>query len=588
MKDTLISRLSELIDNTESIYLDLSNRYQELHKQMQGSLKQSSETLACIDSKGGHNELRTRVDYTIKNAQTKFESISNKFSEMHSKDTQTHKKLQEEIESLDKINGHISTIREDSIEMEMISLNAMTTAIKAGEAGKAFSYITDELKSLAAKTITYTETLTQNGKKLQTQFDAFQKNLNNIQSSQKHLTEAFSENLTENFIQFKSTLENVLKEVCSIIEESEEVRQPISRLMEEIQLQDIIKQSLDHVIISLREFNDITDSNTNEGYRDELSFLISLSNLSMQLLNDISDKIESSIKTFKEHTSYLNNHVQKLEKRRTDFLERILQGSGQEESLDSVFSKSFDIINTLFSDIKSSMGKKKQLSREAGKIIKITGEIEKSFESFSSLIARFNNINIAARIEVAKQSILAGMRDTIAEMTQLTKRIENDVETSLNSTKEFIYTTNSTIQEYIENYRREEKNVEQFYSEISSVYNNLNYMKENVTSTLQNFSLYSQSFISNIQDTEKDINSLQELNKHITSVSDKLNDIRNQAKRQLNTLINETELESQEIENKKLQDLISRFTIFTHKETAGNIGGFSVEEGKESGDITFF
>ena len=34
--------------------------------------------------------------------------------------------------------------------------------------------------------------------------------------------------------------------------------------------------------------------------------------------------------------------------------------------------------------------------------------------------------------------------------------------------------------------------------------------------------------------------------------------------------------------------MVERFTIFTHKKTAGTIGRFAVEEGGEAGEVTLF
>ena len=47
-------------------------------------------------------------------------------------------------------------------------------------------------------------------------------------------------------------------------------------------------------------------------------------------------------------------------------------------------------------------------------------------------------------------------------------------------------------------------------------------------------------------------------------------------------------ISSYEIVNDKFKNLISQFTITAHKEVAGKIGGFEVEEGFSAGDITFF
>jgi hypothetical protein len=51
-------------------------------------------------------------------------------------------------------------------------------------------------------------------------------------------------------------------------------------------------------------------------------------------------------------------------------------------------------------------------------------------------------------------------------------------------------------------------------------------------------------------------------------------------------------LETWAIQNGRLRDLVTQFTITSHKEAAGKIGGFDVEASElntiESGDVTLF
>ena len=45
---------------------------------------------------------------------------------------------------------------------------------------------------------------------------------------------------------------------------------------------------------------------------------------------------------------------------------------------------------------------------------------------------------------------------------------------------------------------------------------------------------------------------------------------------------------SWELKDDRLKDLVTHFTITAHKEEAGEIGDFGVEDGLEAGEITFF
>ena len=53
-------------------------------------------------------------------------------------------------------------------------------------------------------------------------------------------------------------------------------------------------------------------------------------------------------------------------------------------------------------------------------------------------------------------------------------------------------------------------------------------------------------------------------------------------------LFDNLNINSWEIKNNKLKEIIKQFTITSHKETAGKIAGFQVEAGHDAGEITFF
>jgi methyl-accepting chemotaxis protein len=214
--------------------------------------------------------------------------------------------------------------------------------------------------------------------------------------------------------------------------------------------------------------------------------------------------------------------------------------------------------------------------------------LEDNFKSFANLINRFHSIDVASRIEVAKQDVLRQMSDTVEEMTELTAGIDNDVNTSLDATKEFIKTTNSTIGEFRSIYAEEEVFVKEFTKSIKSAYDSLFDAKNELTNSISNFSLFTNQFFDLFQSTAEELENLKILIDDIDSIIEKLSEIKKQTADKMEPLLASRGLSEWHIENEKLKSIINRFTIFTHKKTAGDIGGFEVEEGTESGEITFF
>jgi hypothetical protein len=74
----------------------------------------------------------------------------------------------------------------------------------------------------------------------------------------------------------------------------------------------------------------------------------------------------------------------------------------------------------------------------------------------------------------------------------------------------------------------------------------------------------------------------------VQDIRGKLDEIKQMTRKEMEPLMKEKGVDSWEIGNQKLQSIIARFTIFTHKKKAGQIAGFEVEAGAESGTVTLF
>lgn len=590
LRDILIDQLTELIQHTEEIYLRLAQHYPTLLREMEKSLAQSDETVAALRGSGNDSvpqdvQISTIVGHTrdvIQRATTSFQA-------MHARDDELFGALDRGIERLSSLEEVISRIREDSIEMELISLNAMTVALKAGSAGRAFSYITDELKRLAATTISFTDELTKQGNQLLQTFHEFRSAVTRIREFQENLFNQFQTRLLESFEAIRTGMNTILDTLGSITAKARDVKQPLLRIMEEIQLQDIIKQSVEHVIISLNEMRDLPDSVSTEERLDEMQFLATLPDLCSSVLTFVSEKISESESVFQSNAESSKKIITAVETERSEFVDTALAGGGRSGSLSSLFDQSIETLSELIGDLERSIELKEHVTSSGNRLMQEVANMEQGFQNFGTVVKRFRNINVASRIEAAKQSQLFGITGTVSEMTQLTRRIETDVNDALTATEQFIVSTQSTIKEYTHVFVEEETFVDQFGTDIRSSYEELYAAQNSLAKLISGFAVYTTQFFALFDETQTDLEALSDLNQDIDGVKEQLGRIKSMAQDQMNALLRTVEGDSWTIHNEKLKSIISRFTIFTHKKTAGELGGFEVEDATAaSGEVTFF
>jgi len=363
--------------------------------------------------------------------------------------------------------------------------------------------------------------------------------------------------------------------------------------MQEIQLQDIIRQSMDHVIISLREVEESSAGISEldeDRILDELAFLAQAPELCSVILKEVAEKLSGSIRVFTVQSEKLEDLVQTVDQKREQSVRELVgtPGKTSETSVTSIFNASMSTLRKVLDDLATSMTMKNHLKMSAKKLLKEVKILEEYFRSFNVLISRFHNIDIASRIEVAKQSVLRDMKDTVLEMSTLTGKIDSDVLVAVDTTTQFLKEIESTVQTYTEALMEEESFITNFSHVLEESYQQLNREQNDVINSLKAFSLYSGTFISMVGSAKAQIDSLQTLENTIESRGREISGLGEQAKHLWNTRNTRSGTKSWSFTDTRLKAIIEKFTIFAHKKTAADIAGFTVEDGTDSGEVTFF
>ncbi|MFP4566292.1 MAG: hypothetical protein ACLFNX_07295 [Spirochaetaceae bacterium] len=587
-KDELISSLHGLVADTERIFLGLGEHFPRLLAEMEASLSASSDVVDSLHAGDGLRE-GGRLARVIEEARGAVTEATSSFEGMHEQDDRLFSELDGGIQTLGELDTLIGEIKEDSIEMELVSINAMTVALKSGSAGKAFSYITEELKRLSSRTIDLTDTITQRGSSLLEEFRKFRNEMASVKGYQDELFGRFRERLSGSFDAFLSGVEQTATVLESIREKSRSIRQPLTKIMQEVQIQDIIKQSVDHVVISLEELREVEDSDDEEHLLDELSFLSSLPDLCITLLDDIRERLNGSLRVFRENADSARHVIEQAELDRSNFVyESMHAGSEGREGLEALFAHASQMLDELLADTHRSMDMKRRLTRDSERLLGEVSHIEADFRSFSTLITRFRSIDIASRIEVAKQVVLQQMSGTVETMNALTYKIEKDVRVSIDSTKHFIDETSEVITRYQSVFTDEEKLVAQFETRMKRLSGELAEAKRTLGARIEGMSLFSDRFVNLFREMKEQLDELEKLLTQIDTINVQLREVQAVARTRMQPLLEARGLSEWRIKSDRLKSMIERFTIFTHKKTAGDIAGFDVEQGAPSGEITMF
>ena len=306
-----LERISQSIGN---IYLDVGDKFAKIFRELESGFQRSNFTLSHFEDEGADVPAVEQIAALTRDAEAVVQDASRFFLDMNQKDDALFDSINQSIRSLHALESRIESIREDSMEMEIISLNAMTIALKAGSAGRAFSYITEELQKLSARTISYANELDAHGRRMLDLFAQFQVSVEEVQEFQKEFFAGFRSRLHESFESINRGLNAVAQRLNRTVEKARSVSDPLFRINDELQLQDIIKQSLDHVVLSLKQLGDLDYFGSDP--LEQIGAAEILVDLCIKLLDDIKSRINGSFEVFRQRYVDLRAILESVEAER--------------------------------------------------------------------------------------------------------------------------------------------------------------------------------------------------------------------------------------------------------------------------------
>ena len=590
LRNQLIGALQDIEGHTERIFLALAESLPALVREMRRSFEQSEDAICSM----GHHEAgctdQLMISSLVEQASKEMRSGAERFREISEHDGELFAQVQSGISQLEEISHSIPRITVDSEDMELVSLNAMTVALKAGNAGRAFSFITEELQRLAARTIDLSQSIAAQGHELIESFRHLETLLTEAREFQHRLIDSFESRIFSSFHEVQTAVEATVEGLRALRGESEQLRAPVNGMMEAIQLQDLIRQSIDHIIVALEKIRPEEEVETEDKLLDELAFTRQIPALASTLIEHVAEQIDESIGTFVRLTEEAEQKRAQLEENQQRFTRgQLSEAVGiEEQSLDILFEKASAVLQELIADLDRNMRNKETLVERSSSITRNVESLEEQFHRFNTLVTRFHSIDIASRIEVAKQEVLRSMGSTAEQMTALTRQIESDVDQSLRSTRDFIKSVSVVIVGHRNHVEEEHEFVERFSSKMRSRYQALSESREAVAQNVAEFSLFTDGFHDVFEQSKENGHRLSSLSADIRNLKADLQKMEEEIETRYNEVLSRRGLASWAIENDRLREIIERFTIFSDKQRVGQLSGVDIGESVQAGEVTLF
>jgi len=512
------------------------------------------------------------------------------FENYNTKNVTLFARLNEKMTALDSINERVSAIRTDSEELEIISLNAMVISIKSGEKGRAFSCITENLKTLSARMIALSNALIFDEKKLVEKNEALRSSFTAMLEAQKEVLRTGSTRSSDDILP-------VIYEASGKLDQMEEkallVNAPIRNAMSGIQLQDIIRQSIDQILLAISEIQAERNLRTTEEKLDQLTLNIELLSVCLRITADIQKNIESSIRTFSENWASVHGILDSVETDRDGFIRSYLdEQRNDNRSLQGLLDGMISGFSQYIAHINLYQRGQRTMVKDSATIVDEVKHLRTLFDTIRPIIARLQHVRITQQIEVAKNTAIHAVQDTVDHMSVLIVQADDRVQETRKELEGFITDIEKLTGSFTSGSETDNRELDRIKLEKSAFFNRMREYQQSLVHSLGHLTVYPDSFQSLCAEIDALLADLRRILHLVSDTGTAYDGILASFRQERQGLLAEQGRTDWTIQNDRLRSLVDRFTITAHKEAAGKIGGFDIEKSPldavESGDVTLF
>ncbi len=570
LEETL-AQINKISSDSEAIFLELGNLFPSLLNKKGGTSLLELEKMLSTLSNGNTNSSKTEQEM---------------FADYGTKYTPLFDKLNEKITDLKKIDKMIAEIKEDSEQMELIALNAMVISIKSGEKGQAFSRITENLQRLSNDMFLFSDKLSEEENQLLSFINVLKSIFSGIIDSQKKLSAKGSSGSSD----IQKLISTVSLPLSTMESDVDEIYLPIQKAMEGLQLQDIIRQSLEHVQSCIKEISKPKPPVAGSDEElDFVSFNIALYELACDVLEDINKHVNQSSESFDSNWNEVIELLDKIEDEKNDFERRFLADySVSTENIDRRLTAIIQEFEAMLEEFNNYHIVQKDLIHTTQNITARARTIYAVFDNLRPVMSRLHHVRILQQIEVSKNDAIKSVQDSVTDMDNLINSANESLDTMQALLENFITDTGVMISTFNSSIAKDNDNMITLKNEKSKFFEEMKIGQKTLSSIIQNFTVFPEGFQQKCVVVQQDLQNLKKISNNINDFVLKLKESQKELIARKEQILQERNISEWDIKNSQFSELIKNFTITAHKEVAGKIGGFNIEKGSESGEITFF
>ncbi len=462
---------------------------------------------------------------------------------------------------LNNMHQPIERIITSAEQMELLALNAMVVAIQAGNKGGGFTCITDGFQKNARTALHLAGALNDQRALVSDQFSKLKEESEKVLEQQKKISAVIKGSMKSDFITLRSHINSSVDFIEDVYNEAQQMKPAVYAVFEGLQNQDIIRQSMDHMLLSLEELDKINfEKNQDEG----IYLSKKLYDLCLYVLEEVTGQLGTDKKILKENTDKMISLLSELEERKEKFS---TQQFGTDEGDGNLVKTLYGISSTfehIVDDSESVCAVQSEIVKYKNRLLNSLARLHEFITAFNDPVSLFNNTIILARIEIARQPVIRNVETSINDISDevgiisdaakeieniyenfnmLNRTIDSELKKIINENNDFTLKFKNDIRKLTELSDQSGKIFRELLNELNFLNSSFKTIFSDIRANIDSIDTSRNSLKNMKEDIKKE---LEGINKSFSMIDDKkMTDL----------------MESREIDN-----LLNKFTIFRHKE----------------------
>ncbi|ACH93509.1 uncharacterized conserved protein [Borrelia duttonii Ly] len=550
----VLTELETFDNRSRQVYASLSKSIPRLIEKLSKDIKDLSFNIGFISNLDVDN------DYSLNNFISKVIRVLNDFVSYFNSSTEILESqfsiIRDKVKDIEILEDVIEKMKKSSIDMEIMSINTLTVAMRAGRAGGAFSYITNEIKTLTQSMIKQADQLTSKGRDIKVGLDRAKEQVLENNTAENKILEEFKEDLIKNIDEFAGSIGEVIAFYDNVLKILNEFKFKFVNAVSYLQFQDRLTQSLHHLnvmysSIDVFKFRDISEI-------QKLKVLSVFTDSSKMIIRDVISKLDENCMAFEEFIDTSISSIQVINDLKSD-------NSSYVDISKSVESCSIILLNLLrrIDDVEKNNSNFLNLYYEQIKLVK---SLELMFSNISAISSRFQNINIASKIEVVKRIELEDMEGNISEMSKIINNIDLNITKGREFLSQIIFFFEKVVKDCDNRFYIEKNYFNKFKKLFIEIKSNIFEIKRLAIDHVLSYEMFPVNFLEIFEEVKLDIHSIKALREDLINIEKILIDIENDINSNLDSELLKHDLKCIEVEDKEfIRRIANRFTLFVHK-----------------------